>query len=289
MTDILTAYKSGDIKMLASNLDKPIDNQGNTILHVIASNLDDATFNKVSKIHKFTYDEMNKLNDMQETPLMVSVKKMQLSGSRSHDIIDDMIRNEADPSITDSNGTSIKVTETPKDMDSDIPKIQTLLNYYSRQLTILRGMDKNTAMGGAAKIGPQWRRTKVVHGDEDDSTEYDDYVAPDGNESDENEDANEDAEEEQVEFEDDVETRNSDLKRMMDDESPNSTETEGGKPMSEATSKLNADILMMKIRRDFSDRLLNIRLLLRIQNCVDLRMMKRNLKLCMLLFLTKLD
>ena len=106
--DLLAAYARKDYDTLAkANLKQPVNNDGDTIAHILAKKLDRAGFEliiyKNNNINPFTYDIINKPNKKSQLPIHLALETIQQNQQMGQDFIDYMINIlHANPEIPDA-------------------------------------------------------------------------------------------------------------------------------------------------------------------------------------------
>ncbi|XWV25242.1 hypothetical protein QJ856_gp0530 [Tupanvirus deep ocean] len=109
--DILSAYIKKDYSALASaNLNQPINNDGDTIIHVMAKNLDKAAFELIllTNPKAITYSIINTPNKKSQLPIHLALEKIQENQQMGDDFINYMINVlGANPDIPDANNRII--------------------------------------------------------------------------------------------------------------------------------------------------------------------------------------
>ncbi|AGC01859.1 hypothetical protein H012_gp604 [Acanthamoeba polyphaga moumouvirus] len=108
--NLLNLYFTGQYNKLAnSNLSQPIDQNGNTIMHVIASNLNKNALESILKQNPnaITHNIINTPNNKSELPIHKAMESVQKSNS-NHDFITYLIeRLGANPGVPDANNRII--------------------------------------------------------------------------------------------------------------------------------------------------------------------------------------
>lgn len=116
-TAILNAYNNAKITgnysvLAASNLKTPIDDQGNTILHLIAKNLDLNTLAGIAKANPnaFSFDIVNVPNKDGDTPLHLAVVAVNQAGQQKQsEIINKLMELGANKNIPNNKGQVIAI------------------------------------------------------------------------------------------------------------------------------------------------------------------------------------
>ncbi|XWV26502.1 hypothetical protein QJ857_gp0567 [Tupanvirus soda lake] len=109
--DLLTAYLRKDYNTLASaNLNQPVNNDGDTIIHIMAKNLDKAAFELIllTNPKAITYSVINTPNKKSQLPIHLALEKIQENQQIGDDFINYMINVlGANPDIPDANNRII--------------------------------------------------------------------------------------------------------------------------------------------------------------------------------------
>jgi len=117
---ILNSYNEGNFKELLDRLDADVDELGNTIIHHIASKLDQNALESLKKLDKrcITYTLMNKANKNGDLPIHLALKSLIEKDADSHEFISYLIDHcQANPNISNKEGMVItKKEETTKEM-----------------------------------------------------------------------------------------------------------------------------------------------------------------------------
>ena len=132
-TNILNLYHMGDFEKLSQHdLGTAIDSNGNTIIHIIATNLDKNALKELVKFNSkcITYSNINKPNKHETCPLHNALETINKSNNPDHSFVTYMIdKLNADPSIPDKEGRIIAkstgLTSEPgsESKTENIPKI----------------------------------------------------------------------------------------------------------------------------------------------------------------------
>lgn len=111
IVNLLDLYQKKDFQKLSqSNLRQPIDNDGNTIIHVMAENLDKVAFELIREINPnaFYYEVINAPNKKQQLPIHLAMISISNNPEMSDEFIDYMINElNANPDIPDGNNMII--------------------------------------------------------------------------------------------------------------------------------------------------------------------------------------
>lgn len=152
-TNLLSSYQAKNFNTLASaNLRQPIDNEGNTIVHLMAKNLDREGFEKLLSINpKSVTDELiNAPNNNSQRPIHLAMQSIQSNNDPSkNQFIEYLIyRLGANPSIPDNNNRIVK-QKSEATFESN-QKLQKLNNDTISNLRIMNNLiekEKNNIVG----------------------------------------------------------------------------------------------------------------------------------------------
>lgn len=104
--NLIDLYQKNDFEYLAkSNLKEPIDNNGNTIIHLMAANLDREAFKSLLRCNpkSLSYDVINAPNNKSELPIHKALETVQKNNQNDHSFISYMVNElHANPNIPDS-------------------------------------------------------------------------------------------------------------------------------------------------------------------------------------------
>lgn len=123
---ILDLYRKGDYLNLSKlNLATPIDADENTIIHIIATNLDMTALENLAKYNEkfISSGIINKPNKNSDTPLHLALNSLEKHKSDDHSIITYMIKKlHADPTLPNDNDVIVDsmTTETPFSSENKI-------------------------------------------------------------------------------------------------------------------------------------------------------------------------
>src|SRR5208282_2130136 len=109
---ILNLYHTGDFpKLSQQNLATDVDSKGNTIIHIIATNLDKNALEELIKHNgRCLIDVINKPNNKKSCPLHKALKAIEKIGAQDYSIITYMINElNADPSKPDGKDRIIDI------------------------------------------------------------------------------------------------------------------------------------------------------------------------------------
>lgn len=138
---ILDAYRKGDLKKLSQcDLSTVVDSNGNTIIHIIATNLDKEAFEKLINLNNrcISTTMINKPNNQSDCPLHKALESLNDSNSDDHSIISYMITKlKADPNKPNKeNLIVVKEMDVTSDSDSE--------SYVSRRLDSNKNKSNST-------------------------------------------------------------------------------------------------------------------------------------------------
>lgn len=120
--DILKLYQQRDWEKLARmDLGQPVDAEGDTIVHIIAKNLDWEALKHIFNCDTrcFTHSVMNKPNKESDRPIHKALQAIEKSGSKDYSMIDFMIRKlDADPTLPGA-GDLVIVSEKSEEKEPE--------------------------------------------------------------------------------------------------------------------------------------------------------------------------
>lgn len=163
--NLVKLYVKKEYKNLAfSNLKQPINNDGDTIIHILAQNLDKAGFELILQYNPkaITYDIINFPNKKAELPIHKALEYIQLIKQSDQDFIDYMIdRLGANPDIPDannriivrSNNNNTKHNTIMYEVDEKINKLNNAVVANIKNLTELNDnvLDQNSKSQSSSK------------------------------------------------------------------------------------------------------------------------------------------
>ena len=118
-SDPMTIYLNRDFKLLSQkNLEQIVDNDGNTIIHIIAKNLDRDAFDEIKKYNQnaIKYSIINKSNKKMQYPIHLALKSIKKRNQQDHAFIEYMINVlGANPKIPNVNNHIIVSENDDKD------------------------------------------------------------------------------------------------------------------------------------------------------------------------------
>lgn len=144
--NIMKLYNEKNYNQLArQNLKKPIDEQGNTIIHYMAMNMDREAFDAIRKIQpdKLSYDVINYPNKNGELPIHKAVEIAYMenkNGSYKHEFITYMIEIlKANPDVADSKNRIVIREDITTDDKKELERLNETviknINNISRNMT----------------------------------------------------------------------------------------------------------------------------------------------------------
>ena len=137
---ILKSYDEGKYHELLGNLDKSVDELGNTILHHMAQNLDKDAFESLKKMDRkcFTYAIINKANKHGDTPHHLALRASE-NGKDASELLDYLFDEcGANPNATNKDGMAVTIVKdpvaAPNRPKDDTDFIAKLTHYYTNVL-----------------------------------------------------------------------------------------------------------------------------------------------------------
>ena len=151
--DPMEYYLRKDYQNLAfSNLKKPINMEGDTIIHLLAKNLDKASFELISQYNPeaLTYDVINMPNKKSILPIHYALETIQQNQETEQDFITYMINKlDANPDIPDATGRIIVSNNSKENkqsiynMEGKINDLNNIIINNIKNLTKLTEMNTN--------------------------------------------------------------------------------------------------------------------------------------------------
>lgn len=137
--NIINQYLSGNYDDLRSVLDKKVNDNGDTIIHIIAMKLDKDTLQKIGE--KYIKPHINIQNNQGECPIHKALTAIEESNEDFYDFITYLIDAcGADPNIPDKNGRVISKLDTEMKSDTESLNLSTETKLEKDDTDIIKGV-----------------------------------------------------------------------------------------------------------------------------------------------------
>lgn len=178
--NVLNRYLTGDFSSLRQDLDKKINDNGDTILHIIAMKLDKDALEKIGPENIKPY--INIKNKRGECPIHKALEAIQETNNKYYEFINYLIDNcGANTEIADNKGRIVAETETvspklPSSLhetlsmtaserkDDDADEIEQILGQYGgviKKKLPLDDSDKNDVFNLGSTISTDWLTERI--------------------------------------------------------------------------------------------------------------------------------
>ena len=166
--NVLNRYLTGDFSSLRQDLDKKINDNEDTILHIIAMKLDKDALEKIGPENIKPY--VNIQNKRGECPIHKALEAMQETNNKYYEFIDYLIDNcGANAEIADNKGRVVAETETlsmtaSEKKDDDADEIEQILGQYGgvvKKKLPLDDSDKNDVFNLGSTISTDWLTERI--------------------------------------------------------------------------------------------------------------------------------
>lgn len=175
--DFLTAYALRNFNVLAhSDLSRGVDDNDDTIIHLLAKNLDKDGLDQIIKINPgaITNTVLNKQNKNNETPLHCALDAIKKNQQSNQEFVDYLIELGANPNIPDKNHRVI-IDVNNQSVDERANKINDLNDLVKQNIGLLMGEGKSVSdIDFIRKITDMYKQSGGYHGERKIKSSYDD-------------------------------------------------------------------------------------------------------------------
>lgn len=175
--DFLTAYALRNFNVLAhSDLSRGVDDNDDTIIHLLAKNLDKDGLDQIIKINPgaITNTVLNKQNKNNETPLHCALDAIKKNQQSNQEFVDYLIELGANPNIPDKNHRVI-IDVNNQSVDERANKINDLNDLVKQNIGLLMGEGKGVSdIDFIRKITDMYKQSGGYHGERKIKSSYDD-------------------------------------------------------------------------------------------------------------------